>query len=316
MTEGTVKDESKRTFYLYIEDGKMFKGKDSEKNLTKYLWNEIISVQDGDTVIVDEPKFYLLLLHLGSIAVNRIFYFHWHNFGENERKLLQDTSVFKNLVFLTDYQRTDFLNKARATNNNSLNTRVIDNFLELSNMTVNRSEDGYIRVLFIGRLAPEKNVQRVIQAFNEFYKDNENARLTIIGDGPEMLSLKKTVDELNLTKVVKFTGNILAPYDSEILKNIDLAVLTPKQEAYGLVFPELLSRGIPIVTIDAPYGPRNWISKENGKLLPYEASSKEISESMDKLFKLNLSPSQVSRSIDIKKINDSVIKKLITLIKE
>lgn len=305
-----------RKFYLYIDDGKIFQGKNSEKEMTSYLWNRFLNIQEGDTVIVDEPRFYSFLLKVGPAPTNRIFYFHWHDFGDTEKSVLQDMSVKKKVVFLTNYQRLEFLNKAQVTENNTLQTVVIDNFLELPNLTVQRSNDGYIRILFIGRLTPEKNVQRVINGFNDFYRSNKNARLVIIGDGKSKIELQELVKKLEISDVVKFTGNILSPYESEFVKKVDLALLTPKKEAYGLVFPELISRGIPVVTVDAPYGPRNWIKEDNGKLLPYDASFEDISCAIKDLLKLDISPEIVSNSINIKKINNTVIEKLVSLLKK
>lgn len=314
MTQGEVKANQKRKFYLYIDEGHVFEGKDAEKKMTLYIWNKILNIQDNDTVIVDEPKFYPLLLNSGTSATNRIFYFHWHNFGDNEKMVLQDKSMLKKVVFLTEYQRNDFLKKAGVKENNTLQTKVIDNFLELPNMQVKRSEDEQIRILFIGRLAPEKNVQRVIETFNVFYQFNSNAQLTLIGDGQTKDDLEKRVRELGISKAVTFAGNILSPYESRYVEYVDVALLTPKKEAYGLVYPELISRGIPVVTVDAPYGPRSWINEQNGELLPDDASNDEISYAISNLLKKDLSPEKVSNSIDIKKINDSVISKLTLLI--
>lgn len=93
-----------------------------------------------------------------------------------------------------------------------------------------------------------------------------------------------------------------------------MALVTPRNESYGLVYPELISRGIPVVTVDAPYGPRYWINNENGELLPNDASNEDISYAIYNLLKKDLSPEKVSSSIDIKRMNDSVISKLTMLI--
>lgn len=314
MTLGEIKANQKRKFYLYTDEGHVFDGNDSQKKIIQYLWNMVLNIQDNDTVIVDEPKFYPLLLKSGTPSTNRIFYFHWYNLGDNEKMLLQDKSVLKKVVFLTEYQKNDFLKRAEVVENNSLQTKVIDNFLEFPNMQVKRSEDGQIRILFVGRLSPEKNVQRTIEAFNVFYQFNNNAQLTVIGDGQTRKELEQLVHELGISKAVTFAGNILSPYESKYVEHVDVALVTPRNESYGLVYPELISRGIPVVTVDAPYGPRYWINNENGELLPNDASNEDISYAIYNLLKKDLSPEKVSSSIDIKRMNDSVISKLTMLI--
>ncbi len=57
-------------------------------------------------------------------------------------------------------------------------------------------------VVFVGRIAAEKNIIMLIDAF----KYVENMRLMIVGDGPQLQDLKSYVAQLNIQNKVIFTG--------------------------------------------------------------------------------------------------------------
>lgn len=296
-----------RWFCLYLYGGKIFKGNNAEQEMTHYLWEKVLDVKNGDIIVVDEPKFYPLLLELGDQSNKRVAYFHWPNLGKNEDNLMSDKVYHKDLVFLTDKQKIDFLKRTNNQENKTINSHVVDNVLEENDQLVSRSDDNLKRIMFIGRLSPEKNVSLVINAFSEYYKRDNNVRLLIIGNGSDKETLEELVNKLNLNEVVNFVGNLLFPYTTDYFNNVDLAVLTPKIESYGLVYPELISRGIPVVTVDAPYGPSKWIKDDiNGYLLPLHANKYNISEYMEHVINLSLSPKYVSNSLDIKKMNEKL----------
>ncbi|MEZ4823122.1 MAG: glycosyltransferase [Ignavibacteria bacterium] len=62
--------------------------------------------------------------------------------------------------------------------------------------------------VYIGRLLKDKEVEILIRAFSQLDSIKEDVRLTIVGDGPEMDSLKKLTKELGSNNII-FTGEIL-----------------------------------------------------------------------------------------------------------
>ena len=59
--------------------------------------------------------------------------------------------------------------------------------------------------LVVGRLAKEKQVLNVVRAFSAT-KNIEEARLIIIGDGPEKVTIKKLINNLNLSSSIILSG--------------------------------------------------------------------------------------------------------------
>lgn len=67
------------------------------------------------------------------------------------------------------------------------------------------------RLLHIGRLVKWKRVDLLIDAFARATESYPDAELIIVGDGPELTSLKQQADALKLTEHIRFTGAIYDP---------------------------------------------------------------------------------------------------------
>jgi len=98
-------------------------------------------------------------------------------------------------------------------------------------------------VLMVSRLSKEKNIQLGIDAFKEVVKKYPKIGLIIVGDGPEMDSLK----ESGCGNVV-FEGWI----DDAVayFRSADIFLNTSDYEGYGLTLIEAIASGIPVVTTD------------------------------------------------------------------
>lgn len=99
--------------------------------------------------------------------------------------------------------------------------------------------DGKRVFLFVGRLVALKNVKTILRAFA--YLNPQEHRLVVVGDGPEMASLRDLAYQLNLD--VLFTGRLEgnALYAWYLLA--DVFVLASYREAFGAVTNEALLAG-------------------------------------------------------------------------
>ncbi len=104
-------------------------------------------------------------------------------------------------------------------------------------------------VLFLSRLHPKKGVDRLIRAAAEVTKIHD-ARFIIAGSGePEYeKQLQKLVQELHLQTNVEFVGFVDGDRKTALLRTADLFVLPTSQENFGLVFPEAMACGVPVIT--------------------------------------------------------------------
>lgn len=105
-------------------------------------------------------------------------------------------------------------------------------------------------LLFVGRLAAEKNVTFLLDNQANLVKKNPNCKLLIIGDGPDMDSFKEQVKKLKIEDNVIFTGKV--PWD-EIHKYYQIPqvfVTASHTETQGLTLLEAMAASVPVIGYD------------------------------------------------------------------
>ena len=100
-------------------------------------------------------------------------------------------------------------------------------------------------LLFVGRLGLEKSVDFLIENHR-----NIDAKLLIIGDGPERENLEKLVKKLKLDDKVIFTGKVPLNDIGMYYKLGDIFVTASTTETQGLTVIEALAASLPVVAIN------------------------------------------------------------------
>jgi len=107
-------------------------------------------------------------------------------------------------------------------------------------------------VLFVGRLAPEKRVDVLLRAFKEVCRRMRNARLILLGDGPERRRLELLCSELGLESCVTFMGTVPREEVIRHLAAADVFVLPSMMEGLSKALLEAMAMRKPIVATKAP----------------------------------------------------------------
>jgi len=111
--------------------------------------------------------------------------------------------------------------------------------------SMNVPSDG-ICIGSVGRLVPEKQPDRVVEAFALLkQRTSRNVHLAMIGRGPKETELHKIVRALGIEENVHFLGEVNG---AAYMAAFDILAHTSRFEAFGYVFVEALSAGVPIVT--------------------------------------------------------------------
>ncbi len=119
------------------------------------------------------------------------------------------------------------------------------------------SPDGKLIVGFVGRLAPEKHLERLAAL-------GRDVQLVIVGGGPDRQALEK------LMPSAIFTGQLGGDELAQAYASFDVFVHPGEHETFCQAVQEALASGIPVIGPDAG-GPRDLISHcRNGHLLPVE----------------------------------------------
>ncbi len=137
-------------------------------------------------------------------------------------------------------------------------------------------------LVYAGRVAPEKNLSFLIQAFSDMSKDEKRAKLLIVGEGSELKSLKSQVRDLGLEEKVYFTG--FAPYQEipRYLAAADIFVTASVSEIHPLSVIEAQAVGLPVIGITSP-GVEDIVENEQTGLLTKQENLPAFSALMARL---------------------------------
>ena len=103
------------------------------------------------------------------------------------------------------------------------------------------------RVMFTGRLHPQKNLDLLIEIWPEVAR-RTGATLMLVGDGPERGRLEARCCELGIAAQVVFTGAVADPADS--LRAADVFVLPSVAEGMSNSLLEAMATGLPCLASD------------------------------------------------------------------
>ena len=142
-------------------------------------------------------------------------------------------------------------------------TRVIKNVVH-PNLMRKMSDLQSKRIVFVGRLVEQKGVFDLLEIWKKVHQKHPDWYLDIYGDGELRKKLEKIIKSLKI-------GICLHSPVFDIFKRYaesSMLLLTSLYEPFGLVMPEAMSCGLPVVAFDCPDGPSLFIKDgKNGFLV-------------------------------------------------
>ncbi|TDL34753.1 N-acetyl-alpha-D-glucosaminyl L-malate synthase BshA [Jeotgalibacillus sp. S-D1] len=99
-------------------------------------------------------------------------------------------------------------------------------------------------LIHVSNFRAVKRVGDVVRSFSEIQK-NINAKLLLVGDGPEMSTICKLTDELGIKDQVRFLGK--QENLEELYSISDIMLLLSEKESFGLVALEAMACGVPCI---------------------------------------------------------------------
>ena len=106
-----------------------------------------------------------------------------------------------------------------------------------------REPGSVFRILYVGRLAPEKNISCLIRAVARLR--DIPVELTLVGEGKMAKVLHQEIETLGLAQKVRMPGACLAP--DGYYATHDLFVLPSTHEGLGIVILEAFCHGLPVI---------------------------------------------------------------------
>lgn len=236
----------------------------------------------------EKPIIYLI----DAMEVKKIIYIHNDMRQEQRTKKNFDLRSFKyalqrfdNIICIRDTSKNEVMkmckkiNKAKvvvAHNLNDIETIkqkakaniILDDntYCNVSNETLNSimSDDSLDKIVNIGRYSPEKGHKRLIDAFVNYYKQNSNSYLIIIGgDGRSFKETQEYVANMNNSHII-LIKNISNPYP--ILSKACCFILSSYYEGLPMTIMEALILNRKVISTDI-VGPREFLGEGYGFLV-------------------------------------------------
>jgi glycosyltransferase involved in cell wall biosynthesis len=126
--------------------------------------------------------------------------------------------------------------------------------------------DTELVVLYVGRVAPEKNLRVAVAAYRAMQLFSDSVKFVIVGDGPFRATLQKESPDLIFCGVR--TGDDLARHYA----SADVFLFPSETETFGNVTLEAMASGLVVVAYDYAAARMHITNGETGVLVPCGAS--------------------------------------------
>ena len=108
--------------------------------------------------------------------------------------------------------------------------------------------------LYVGRLAPSKRIEHMIQALAQFRQSTGKGTLWLAGSGSVryQASLTKLAGQLGIQDSVQFWGRVATHEKYRLMAKAEALLMTSVREGWGLVVTEANACGTPAIVYDVP----------------------------------------------------------------
>ncbi len=240
------------------------------RNLRRWLENHpidmtYVSMLKHDAYVAVEAGkklgFPVVLRPEGAGATGDLAWQSWGRFG---RKIGQQTRQADALVVISKAIEDELLQAGYDKNK----LHRLPNGVPIPEQPWQRREGwrSAPRAVYVGRLATEKGIDTLIEAWKMVRQEYSTAQLTLYGEGPERPTLEAGVGKLGLGDAITFAGSVADP--TEALRKADLFVLPSREEGMSIALLEAMALGIPIVASSIPGNRRLILDYKTGRLAP------------------------------------------------
>lgn len=138
------------------------------------------------------------------------------------------------------------------------------------------------KVIFVGRFDYQKRVQDAISIWKKVREHHPDWTLEIYGEGDMYQEVSSLASSVGGVVVHQPTPHIFQAY-----QQCSFLISTSLFEPFGLVIPEAMSCGLPVIAFNCPYGPNDLITDgKNG----YLVDNRDFDTFADKICKLIENP--------------------------
>lgn len=181
---------------------------------------------------------------------------------------------------------------------NGIDLEEIEKTVPMSRAQLGIPEDAFV-VGMVGRLSKQKAPDTFVKAAKLIKEKIPNAFFLMVGDGKLRDQVEELINQYDLGSSFLITGWVDNP--TAYMKVMDVGMLLSRWEGFGLVLPEYMACGVPIVATNVDAIPNIIKNGKNGMLVDKDDYHK-AAYAVDRLFK------QPDLTSSLVKTADNVVK--------
>jgi colanic acid/amylovoran biosynthesis glycosyltransferase len=228
----------------------------------------------------------LLAAHLGGKAWSWSFTMHGPTefFAVAQHRLPQKTERARFVICISHYARSQLMGLVGTEHWHKL--RVVRCGVDLTRFpVVDRSDrERATQILNVGRTVPEKGQALLIEAVAELAARGVEARLTILGGGPQLDELRALAARLGVSNSVELPGPVGQGEIASYYERADVFAMASFAEGIPVVLMEAMATGLPVVSTHIAGIPELVAHGESGFLVP-PARPDELSDALERVLK-------------------------------
>ncbi len=120
---------------------------------------------------------------------------------------------------------------------------------------------------YIGQMIQRKNIDHILDIFNDVWLENKNTKLVLLGDGAEREKMQSYAQTLPSSEAIEFLG--FRNDRLELLSQFDLFVMTSSDEGIPRCLMEAIAMGVPVAAYNIPGIDQLVKHEETGLLADY-----------------------------------------------
>ncbi|WP_405780804.1 glycosyltransferase [Streptomyces sp. NBC_00859] len=233
--------------------------------LTDQRVREHYAASDADVVIGTRPGLVAYVAQfapVGAVLIGQEHMTHNHHKQALRSQLYEHLAALDAFVTVSEGDAAVYREKMPLPA-----TRVLSIPNSVPEPPVAPSDGSGTTVVAAGRLAPEKQYHVLVDAFADVVAQRPDWTLRIYGGGSERQKLRERIDARGLHNRINLMGPH-SPIEPEWAKGA-IAVSTSRHESFGMTLVEAMRCGLPVVSTDCDYGPREIIEDGvDGLLVP------------------------------------------------
>ena len=125
-------------------------------------------------------------------------------------------------------------------------------------------------IIFVGRMAKEKNVDLLLSAQKRINDEDKNVKLLMVGDGPDLDEYKETAKRLGIDKNVIFAGKVPWEDVPKYYHIADVFATASTSETQGLTVIEAMAASIAPICINDESFRNTVVDGYNGEIFKDE----------------------------------------------